>query len=538
MADTDKYTLGDETAADIYGRLSGERQPVVDMGRRMGELTIPSVFPPEDYRVGDNIPGNNQSLSAFCVNTLAAHLLTLAFPPQQPIFRAEPKEEVLGEEIKADPNLWGKTLLALAALERAHRRGIKATTIATAYVGMLKAKLVGGNVLWKHLKFKHPTYHLPTSYVVKRNALGLPLLTIHKETVSLASMDKDHREFILANANEKTTAAMAKQKEWERQADVYSVCKVQVDDKGEGSWLYWEEWEGKKLPGTEVETDFEVPPMYPMWLIPVFGQDWGRGYCEEYRGDLYAMEAHGSAANDIAAAAGLLLGFVKSGSGTSIKAVQSAKNFDILNGDAADLTWSRAEKGSDAQTVGSNMELIARRLSAAFLLQASIQRSGERVTAAEIERLGSDVDRAMGGLYTQTAQGDQKYVILRACRLHEEVNEKLPPWPEDLVDMQVTTGMDALGNNMEVVSLTTFAETMLKLFPKKAETIIDGSDFGTRLAAGLGVKPDGLVRTAEEVGQMEAQAKQEAMAMDAVSKGVGPGIKALSDANMQQPPAA
>ncbi len=527
-----KYSLGaDIKAQDVYDRHTSKRQSVVDTARLMAELTIPSVFPPEGYEGGDDLPGNNQSVGAQCVNTLGSHLMFMAFPPGQPIMNLEPKEEEFREEIAQDPELWGKTKLALSRLEMTHRLALASTSLSTAYVGYVKLLLVAGNALWKHLRLGSPTYFKPDSYIVVRNKMGTPLLSIHKETVNLMGMDKDHVDFIKERMDPEEWDKMP---EWERTVDTYSVCKVSTDDKGDMTWCYWEEWEGLLLPDTGVETDYDKPPQWPGWLIPVYGSNWGRSYCEEYRGDLYSVEALASSGNDLAALAALGLLFVKPGSSTSIRQIREAKNLSTLPGDAADLTVFRSEKGADANQVASREELVARRLASAFLLQSSVQRTGERVTAEEVSRLGNELDKAMGGLYTSTGQGNQKIVIVRAVALNEAENPNIPSLPEGMVDIRITTGVDAMGQSNDANALTDFAKTIKELFPMTGEELIDGTDFARRYAAAKGIKPDGLVRSPEVVAANQQKRQQDAMVQEAASKATGPAVKGLMD--QMQPP--
>lgn len=191
--DDNKYSLGkDVKAEDVYNRLTTKRQAVVDMGRLMAELTVPSVFPPDGYQTGDDIPGNNQSIGAQCLNTLASALMFMAFPPNQPIMRLKALEYMVQEEVDKDPELWERITTALSRLELTHRERLQTTPIETAYVEYIKILLVGGNALWKHLRLATPTAHRPTCYVVKRDKAGEQLLVIHKETVNLQGMDQDH----------------------------------------------------------------------------------------------------------------------------------------------------------------------------------------------------------------------------------------------------------------------------------------------------------------------------------------------------------
>lgn len=534
MAEPDndtEYSFGvDYHAEDAYRDLTTKRQAVIDMGRLMAELTIPSVFPPEGYKTGDPLPGNNQSLGSILVNNLASALMFMAFPPGQPILNFQPKEYKLQADIDKDPELWARTLLALSRLEMSHRKRLQATPIATAYTGYLKVLLIAGNCLWKHLKLNEPTYHLPDSYVVKRAQSGLPLMCIHKETVSFMTLPKEHREQLRA---EMDPSEFEHKKPWELEVDVYSCLKLKVDDSGEPAWLYWQESHGVLLEDTDVETDFECPPMWPGWLIPVYGNDWGRGYCEEYRGDLYSIESLASALNDGAAAAALALMFVKPGT-TSIKQVREARNLSILNGNAEDVSMFRSEKTGDLAFVDSREEKIARRLGTAFLLNSSIQRSGERVTAEEWKRMGQELDKAMGGLYTSIAQGNQRTIIVRAIRLHEAESKQLPKVPTEVVSIEVVTGIDALGQSTEAEQLKDFAQAGLQAFPQQWEQQVSVNDYLTRWAAALGLKPDGLIKKPQQINQEAETQRQQAMEQELVSKGTGPAVTGIANALRQQ----
>lgn len=534
MQNLSEFTLGDDQKAEaVYLQLQTGRQQVIDMGRQMAELTIPAVFPPDGYSTGDDLPGNNQSLTAMAVNTLSSNIMFMAFPPGQPIVRLDVEETKMAAEIAEEPEVYSKTLLGLSRLELSHRKRLQATPIATTYNNYVKLLLVCGNALWKHLKLNEPMYRRPDCYVVQRSQSGLPLLTILEDHVRLQAMSKTHRDQIARLAPKDF---FKNKKEWEKEVTIYSVCKLKVGetDKDEDkSWLYWEEWEGHILEGTAVETDFDVPPMHPGWLIPVPGQNWARGYCEDYRGDLFVVEQHASAINDGASAAALALMFVKPGQ-TSLKAVREARNLSVLPGSAADVTMFRTEKTADFNFVVSNLEVAARRLSAAFMMQTSVQRQGERVTREEIVRIGTELDKALGGLNTQIAQYNQRPIIIRAIRLHESEDKSLPPIPDDIVSIQVITGTDALGASLEADTLQQYAEEGARAFPKTFEQVHNSGDYFRRMAAARGIKPDGLVKSPEQMQEDQAQAQQQAVQQQLLDKGTGPAVKGMADMFTQQ----
>lgn len=538
-ADTSRFTLG-ESAADAYDSLITGREAVCEMGRRMAELTVPSVFPPKGYQPGDDLPGNNQSMGAYALNTLASELMFMAFPPGQPIMRLDIQVAKLQKEIDNDPQLYAKVKLALSQLEIAHRERFSATPLATAYTGYVKLLLVAGNALWRHVTLSSPTYHRPDRYVVSRANDGHPIVTILEEDVRVATLEPDVQDFIKQHEDEpKTTSEKERAKsEWTREAKIYSVCKLNRTGK-DMTWLYWQEFNGVLIPGTQVETDYDDAPMWPGWMVPVYGSNWGRSYCEEYRGDLYTLETAGSGLNDLTALAAWALIFNKPGSRTSIRQLQRAGNLDILSGSAEDVSVFRSEKGGDGNFVLGSFDRAARRIGAAFLVQTAVMRDGERVTKEEVQRVGRQLDRAMGGIYTEMSQGSHRRIITRAVRLHEEEAPYLPQIDKDVVTLGVITGIDAMGSTNDAAELNEFGATLNAVFgPATAGQILDPSDFATRMASYKGIKPDGLVKGADQIAAERDQMQQKQMGADLMGKAAGPTAGALAGAiaqNMQQP---
>lgn len=528
------YSLGMKAEA-FYDSLTGRRQAVEDMARKMAELTLPFAFPPLGYIEGDDLPGNNQSIGAQCVNTLVSKLADVAFPPGHPCLKLLPEETDIQKALDEDPEQWAQTIKALTRLSITHTTAFYSVGMRSAYIEYIRQVLIAGNAMWKHLKWRSPTWHRMDSYVVQRSTTGLQLAVVQKVCVALAGLDDDTRKFIEEQRQADPSDGdkpEAVKSAWEQEVDIYCAQKyvppASGDDETEGSFRYWEEYNGKLIPDTTVETDFDAPVMHAGWLIKTAGRNWSPGYCEMYRGDLFTVEAAASGMNDITAASALALMFHKPGSQSSIKQVREARNLSILPGSAEDLSMFRAEKSADNNTVGGNLEQAARRLSAAFLMQSAIQRSGERVTAEEIQRLGTELDKALGGLYTSISDDNQKPIIVRGMVLNEERNPKLR-LPKGAVTVQVITGIEQTGDSLEAQNLVDWGSVVSKMWGPKGVEQVNVNDFATRYATYKGIKTDGLVYTPDQVAQNTQQNQQAGMMQEALSKGIGPGIKALAD---------
>lgn len=524
---------GDElTASEVYDTLQGARESVIVRARVMAELTIPSVFPPEGYRTGDDIPGNNQSVGAQCVNNLASNLMFLAFPPGRPILEYVPIEHKLQNAIEQDPETYSLILLALSRLEIEHRKRLETTPISAAYVEFVKSLLVAGNTLWKHLDLDCPAFYNMTQYVVKRDNTGMPLLTILKEGVAVAQADDDLRKFIYDISPELKEKPL-----YEQEADIYSCCKLIVTSKGKKGkhWEFWQEYEGFIIEGSYYKADFETPPLWPAWLIPVYGQDWGRSYCEEYRGDLFTVENFMSSLNDAAAAASLVMWFVKPGSTTSAKEIREAENLSVHSGSAEDVTTLKLDKTGDLQFVSNNVSEAAKRLEYAFMMNQAVQRDAERVTAEEIKTLAITIDKAMGGVYTMQASGNQRIIIKRAIELHNDEDPNLPdPMTTGVVRMEIATGVGSLGQSIEEQGLVELGSELAQMFGPQWGAMANVTSWANRLAAAKGINPQGLFKDTGQIAQEKSQAQSDAAKQTLLEKGTGPAVQALAKGASQQ----
>jgi hypothetical protein len=513
-------------AEERYNHGSKARQSVIDRGRRLASITIPSVVPPDGYQAGDIIGESNQSIGALAVNTLASKLQFMAFPPDRPILKFELVEHRLRKELDSQPRLHTEINIGLGRLEQEHRRRLEATQMRTAYLGSAKAMLIIGNICWDHLyDVNRPVFHLPTNYIVKRNAIGEQLLVIVKQTTYVMELDEDIQEQIMRQSPD-----LEKVKDYERVVDIYRVCRRA--GANEPYWEYWEEYQGELIKGTEFEADYDIPPLYAAWMIPVYGQDWGRSYCEEYEGDLLICEGHSASLNDGSALASLAWIFAAPGSRTTPRQLKKAGNLTVHTGVATDITIGpdMSSKARDFQFVDGNLEKAARRLARSFLMVSSIQRDAERVTAEEFTRMAAELDQATGGLYSELAQSYQRHVVRRFVALHNDEDKQLPKLPRGVIRVAVITGIEAMGRTVEGQNLTRATATSMEISKGQVARYIDWHDFIRRMYMHESVPTDGLVRTPEQQEEFEANTKQDVARQTLLEKASGPLVGEVSKA--------
>lgn len=531
-----------KSAEDCYEHLASKRQAVEDIAEQLAEITIPSSFPPRDWNEGDPLYVPNQSINSGAVNNAANTLAYTAFPPGLPMLSYTVAEHRLRAEAQADPELWGMIELALSRLEEIHRKRLETTTLKTVYVQYLLQLFIAGAALWRHRKLAFPTCHTMREYVVKRDNLGRPLYCILRECIELDSLDKETEEFI-RHKRKLQGGDYGEPKDDE--VYIYTCVRWDYSEKDDDpEWYLWQEIDGgHMIPDTEEEgKDSDEPcPLYPGWIIPAFGHDWGRSYCEEYRGDLYQVENGHNSMNDLTAVAGWSLVLVSPTGVTNREDVVQADSLDVIAGKEEDVTIIKTDKAGDAQTLVAHGESAEKRVQRAFLMYIAVQRSGERVTREEILRMSQDIDKAAGGLHTQVSQTSQKHIVRRAIWLHEKEDNKVPKLPEGVFRVSVVTGQDALGRAMEDSRLQEYGVELGLVFgPQAVATLLNPSEFARRKAAAKGIKPDGLVQKPQEVAAQAQQAQQQELLGKVAAPVAGEAAKAgfsqmAANAQNQQP---
>lgn len=533
MADT---SLG-IAAADFYVQEGGNREGVVQAGRRIADLCIPSVFPPETYSSShDDLAITNQGINAFLVNSLANTLALTAFPPSLPMLKFTPKESMLKESIDADPELYSEIEYGLSRKEEAHRKKLNVTRVRDRYQALMRLLIAGGGngcVRWATLE--NPILYNLHSFVVKRNSEGLPLVTIIREEINLKTADEDIKEAVQRDRVMK--GREVDPEDWQETAEIYHVQKY---DQRRNKFLYWQETEGGHvIADTDFWSDFDTPSIYPAPMILHTGDNYAISYASDYEGDLKAIETLSAAFQDGAAALAWFLLFVNPTGTTRLRDVQTADNLDVVAGVGTDVTTFETGKGGDVMRLNEGIETIARRLGIAFASEASIQRSGERVTAEEWKRMALALDKGMGGLYAQISQTVQRWFVLRFLFLHHKADKSLKDLPKEYFEVEVSTGIDNIGRATEYDNLIGWAQDVSAvLTPPVFGQKVNADDFLRRTAAGRGIKTDGLVKGAEQEAQ-EAQDQQAQLQQQTLlEKGATPIAKGGMDmlsSMMQQP---
>jgi hypothetical protein len=491
------------SAAGRYASMEQDRQGFLVRARECAALTIPSVMPPQGHSSTSKLPTPYQSLGARGARTLASKLLLSLLPgiPNVNYKLDDVTLEKLGENR-------GDTDKALAARERAVAHELDICVFRpTAFLSLLHL-IITGNAIVRIPRGREDRAQMfrLDQFVTRRDAAGNLLEFIIKETSDFASLPEEVRTEL-------------KRLQQFKEGDKLDLEEAPVDlythgywDHPAQNWVVYQEAAGIRLPqsqGTFKKGELE-------YLVLRFsqqpGEDYGRSYVEEYLGDLDSLEALSETLVEGSAASARVVFMVRPGGVTSLKVVTEARNGDVVSGDAEDVSAMQVQKQADLGVAKSQAEEIANRLSYAFLLHQSIQRSGERVTAEEIRYMASELDDGLGGVYTLLAADYQ----LPSVRLFERRMEKrlgVIKLPVDMVQVVIVTGLEAIGRGHDQRNLQAFVkEIIATLTPEVAIRYINPLELINRAAASYNIDPNNLVRTEEQVLENERQAQMAALA--------------------------
>lgn len=479
---------GDGEAAKRYAQCESSRDAFLQRGRDAAELTIPTLLPPEGHSGSTVYQTPYQGVGARGVNNLASKLLLALLPPNSPFFRLTIDDfdvaAIAGQEAR------GAVEEALARIERAAMQEIEAKAMRVPVFEALKQLIVTGNALLFMPKDGGMKVFRLDRYIVKRDAMGNVLEVITKESVNALMLPVEVQEALQSAETEM------------KNLDLYTHLT-----KTQRGWDVYQEVAGMEIPGSRGKYKKDESPFIPLRFTRVDGEDYGRGYVEEYIGDLRSLEALTKAIVEGAAASSKVLFLVNPNGTTKARTLAESPNGAIVSGSAADVSTLQVQKASDFRVAAETSRTINDRIAFAFLMNSSVQRQAERVTAEEVRFMAQELESALGGVYSILSQELQMPLIMQLLSGMEKTG-KMPKLPKDAVKPTVVTGIEALGRGQDLNKLATFLQYLQPLGAEVIASEMNISDYIDRLGASLGIDTNGLIKSEEQKAQEQAMMQQ------------------------------
>lgn len=498
------------TVASRYDVLDAERQNVLIRARDCALMTIPALLPPLGANQNTPLPTPFNGMGARGVNNLGSKLLMALLPPNTPFFRLNVQDSVLEKFGKNRPTVEA----ALAKIEKSVLIKSDTSNLRTTIFEACKHLIVAGNGLVFVPKDMKTRFYRLDQFVVVRDVYGNVKEIIVRESVNPTALERDICEIHEIDPDSKTPC------------QVYTHIIIK-----DGRAKSYQEINEKRVADTDGDYPSEAMPWIVMRWQAVAGENYGRGLCEEYLGDLRTLEGLRKAIVQFAAAAAKIVFLRKPNATTSSTAITQAESGDVKTGTAEDFTILQIEKGQDFSVAKATSDAIAQGLAACFLLQDGMTRDAERVTAQEIREVAQQLEDALGGIYTVQAQEFQLPLVRRLMSIMQATKE-IPFLPKKVVNPMITTGFAALGRNADLNKLTNFMQIAEQTLGQQVVAqYIDVPTYLKQIGNGTGVDTS-FVKTAQQVqAEQNAQLANQTIS-DAAS---GPVGAAVAQGQLQQP---
>ena len=478
-----------------YTGLTSERELFLDRAREASKLTMPMLIRDQGHTSASTFEIPYQSVGHRGVSALASNLLLSLFPASVPFFRllvSDSEFKEFGEEaekIKQEVND------SLSEIEREVLEEIEGKNLRSTIFEALKNLLIAGNTLiyvQEDGEIRNYTLH---DYCVHRDASGNITDLILKECISKRIAETlDIGDDLPSEGDDIDNA---------KDVDLYTIVKLNDD----GDYDVWQEVNDTVIKGTETTYTKDDLPWLALRLTKITGESYGRGYVEGVIGDLKSLEGLSKAILEASAISAKTIFFVEPGTTTRAKDVTEARNGDVINGSANDITTLNVGKGADLNVALQAAQKIEQRLSFSFNLLDSTLPTRGQTTAYEVSQIVNSLEKVLAGVYAMlSSEFMQPLVGLIIGRLAEE--EKIPQIPSQ-VKLIISTGLTALGRSSDIERIMQFSQMAAQVAPEGYAALVDQEKLLRDLESAVGVSVLKSRETvAKERAAFEAQQKE------------------------------
>ena len=532
-----------DTAAGRYEALSTDKLIFVQRARQCARVTVPYAFPPQGHSSATTYFTPFQSVGADCLNNLTAKLMLVLFPPGEPFFkltgsaklkkniRSAQKDEQDGTDMKAEFEK-GLGLVEQDVTDEMESHGARVSKTEA-----IQQLLVSGNALIQITEENKFICHHLENYVVRRDVDGHPIELVIRQTLKRQSLPEEALKILyqLEKHGQPTATAPSSDNSSADRAtslepgniDLFTWARIEGTGKKK-KWEFHQEILGHRIPDTDGEWPLETPALIPLVWRRIQGEHYGRGFVEQYLGDLNSLEALSQTLIEGASIAGRVRWVVDETGLTKISDIANAANGAFVHGEVEggkpkNIAAVQLEKTMDFKILVDTIQMITERLNRAFLRVQT--RDAERVTAEEVRQLAKELEAALGGAYAMLAQEFQRPIVRRVI-LNMQKSGALKHWPKDMIRAEIVAGLEGLGREQQIQKLSQLVNLVAQAFgPQAVAQAFNLPSYFTRLGTDMGIDMDGLVKSQDQMAQ-EAQQQN----MNEMQQKLGPHmIKAASD---------
>ena len=492
-----------QTLQHRYNKLKTEREPFLQRAKEAAKLTIPSLLPDEDCFIDSgarSFEQPHQSIGADGVNNLSSKLSLTMLPPNDTFYKFDVdkvKLKAAAEIDGRDPaQLDEEVTKGLTNIEQILKNTIEEHGDRVVVGEATKHLIVAGNVLLIDIKGQGLKFYPLSRYVCKRDYIGNVLEVITVESIAFKVLPDEIKELIIKNSNNTEDIE-------DKSFNLYTGFI-----RTTRNWKVYQEVEGIKIEANQGTYPLYTSPCIPLRFTRIDGESYGRGFIEDYYGDLKTLDCLSQCVNEASLAAAKSIFLVNPTGVTKIKTLARTKNCQFAVGRLEDVAALQSGKYNDLQVASERANVIEKRLSRLFLLASAVTRDAERVTAEEIRFLKSQLEEALGNVYSILLQEFQKpYLSLKFFHLRKDIRRMPNILNDKNVSITITTGVQALGRTAEIQKMDIGIGAMSQVAPLISALGMDVQTIGDRYAQGIGLNIDGFFIDKQEL-QKQAQDQQ------------------------------
>lgn len=492
-----------KTLAGEYQQMDSKKSSLHNRCEEYALWTLPYVFPKQGIKDSEN-QGPLDSTGARAVNHLSNKLIMTLFQPYSPFFRLNVSSDIvsqLSEDAEKDEGA-KETLAeidkALAQAERDAMRELDYSRYRTEATTVAKSLIVTGNsLMYLPTKGRVQSYGL-RDYCVQRDLSGNVVKLMTRDKKALSTFSKSIQDQIKAGAKNK-------QKYTNENCDVVLYTKVEL--KHDGKYHMTQAADDVMLDSRATWTVEECPYIVLTWNL-IRGEDYGRGLVEDYAGSFHALHVLNQALLDMVAIAADIKFLVDPSSVLNVVELNNSESGSYHTGKEGDISVPQLNKQVDMAFIAEAIATYRQQIAMAFLLNSSVTRDAERVTAEEIRYVAQELELSHGGIYSRFAEEWQlKTAVIILKRIN--INLKLGK-DKQAIEPQIITGLDSLSRAGDLDNLRLFLADlqMLNEIPEDIRAGIDIGQFIQYVGIRRGVDYQKFAKTQAQM-QQELQAAQQ-----------------------------
>lgn len=467
----------------VFDKRSGTQSYLQQRWEDYAGWTLPYLYL-QDESAKDattELQNDYQSTGAQATNHLANKIAMTLFAPGRPFFRLDLTDEQR-ISVMDNASLTGAELDAVLALtEKRAMRNMEKVRMRTSVILALKHLIVLGNALMYFPDDKENStqvYNLK-DWVILRNLSGDILQIVMQDRKTVGTLPQDLQIVAMANGFD-IDAEVNLYTGVTRQADGKFFVKQEVEDLAvvEGSFSTYDKHNLPWIPLT--------------WELPR-GYDYGVGLVEQFAGDFHQLSALSEALLNISTIAADIKILVSPMGNTDIDGLNDSPSGTYVYGVRDDVDYFQLEKLGDLSFITDQKMSCERRIGAAFLLNSSVTRDAERVTAEEIRLQATELESSLGGVYSRLAEEMQQPL---ARRLLQSLNSELVD-----IDPVIVTGLESLSRTSELDQILLFFQdlALLEQLPEVVQQRLKVGDVMATFGAARNIDYKKFLKSEDEV---------------------------------------